>query len=219
LILVLVGMIGVFRLAWTVWPHRPALAVSLLVIPLHNLVDFSLFVSGVALPWGVLVGWGLAVGCGRRDPVRPARDGVGLVIAATVACALVVLHATSEVVERAAASNEEPEQQFTGAVRALKLAPWRVEPQFLMAAAALESGHPLVVDRAFNELRAMQWVRPRSAALAERRAQLALARGSISVAVAELWAAVEMGGADPARERHLSELLDQLEGDVGGPRD
>jgi hypothetical protein len=217
LILCGLGAVGLLQLVWALWPRAPALAVSLVIVPLHNLVDFSLLVSGVALPWAALVGWGLAARTCRQKPTEAPRGRALMVFAAVVGLGLAALHATSEVVERASASSPDPLVRCSGAVRALGLAPWRIEPQFLLASAALESGDSTLLDRAWEEMESKRWLRPRSAALAERRARVALARGAVSVAVAELWAAVEMGGPGEDREELLSEFLRELQGEHSAP--
>jgi len=178
-------------------------------------VDFSLLMSGVALPWAVLVGWGLATRACRQKPTEALRGRALMVFAAAAGLGLAALHATSEVVERASASSPVPVVRYSGAFRALELAPWRVEPQFLLASAALESGDPTLLDRAWEEMGSKRWLRPRSAALAERRARIALARGDVSVAVSELWEAVEMGGPGEDREELLGGLIRELQDDHG----
>lgn len=205
------------RLVVRLWPLDRALAAALVVVPLHNLVDFSFFVSAVAIPWAVLVGWGIER---SRDPRGATEPNHGRIVAVTLAVAAVAmasLHATSAVVEEAAAAQPAVADRFDGALRSLRLAPWRVEPQFLLAAAALESADRSLCDRAFSEMDERRWVRPRSAALAERRARLALVRGDVSVAIAELRAAVELGSPDARRELALRELLGHLEGRVDDP--
>ncbi len=64
------------------WPRRPELAVALAVVPLHNLVDFSLYTSGVALAVGSsarLGSGGRAAGPagGRARPAPRAAGGCG----------------------------------------------------------------------------------------------------------------------------------------------
>lgn len=208
------GAVGLLQLVWALWPRAPALAVALLVVPLHNLVDFSLFMSGVAVPWAVLVGWAVATRMHDREATAAPKGRVLVVFAASAGVALAALHATSIVVEQVSAPRTDPVERFSGAVRALELAPWRIEPQFLLASAALESNDLALLDRAWAELESRRWLRPRSAALAERRARVALARGAVSVALAELWAAVELGGRNSDRDRFLGEVLHELEGGV-----
>jgi len=205
------------RLILRLWPHDRALAVALVVMPLHNLVDFSLFVSAVALPWAVLLGWGVARSRELERGSEPVRGRILMVIFAVAALAMTSLHATSAVVEEAAATRQQPVDRFDGALRSLRLAPWRVEPQFLLAAAALESADRSLCERAFTEMDSRRWVRPRSAALAERRARLALVRGDVSTAISELWAAVELGFPDPERDQALRELLTHLEAGAHDP--
>ncbi|MCU0303325.1 MAG: hypothetical protein MUC56_04630 [Thermoanaerobaculales bacterium] len=202
--------LGLARLVVALWPRDRALAAALLVVPLHNLVDFSIFVSGVALPWAVLLGWGLARARGSSTGARCARGRMVLVAVAAGGLGLAILHAASGFAEFSAASQPDAVGRVDGALRALRLAPWRVEPQFLLASAALEAASPALVDRAWVELDRRRWWRPRSAALAERRARIALARGDASRAVAELWSAGVFGAVDREREQALVELLRAL---------
>ena len=213
----LILALGLLRLIVVLWSRDRALAAALAVVPLHNLLDFSFFVSGVALPWAVLLGWGIARGSSSVVVPRQVRGRIVLVVAASLAVAGTALHATSILVEETAANEPEAGVRFDGALRALRLAPWRVEPQFLLAAAALDTGGAAVLDRAWGELERHRWWRPRSAALAERRARVALARGDFSVAASELWAADEEGPPDGVRAAALRELLTALERGTDGP--
>ncbi len=205
------------RLIRRLWPQDRAVAVALAVVPLHNLLDFSFFVSGVVVPWAVLLGWGVARSRESAAVSESIRGRISLVIVASVALAMTCLHATSVVVEQAAASQVVAVDRFDGALRSLRLAPWRVEPQFLLASASLESGDPSLHKRAWNELDRRRWWRPRSAALAQRRARVALARGDVSVAASELWIAVEEGFPTEERKEALQELLTALKSGTHGP--
>jgi hypothetical protein len=217
----LAGLAACLVLAWyllrllrCLWPKRPELAAAVTVAPLHNLVDFSFFVSGVVVPWAVLLGWAIAEGRGEQQSMaaREARGRAILVAATALAVAITALHATGVVVEEASASQPEAADRFEGALRALELAPWRVEPQFLLAAAALDLGDHEHLDRAWSELDLRRWWRPRSAALAERRARVALARGDASEGAAELWAARRYGSPGNDAARLFDELVDNLGG-------
>jgi hypothetical protein len=208
-----VAAVGLLRLVWVLRSRAAAVAVAVMVVPLHNLVDFSLFVSGVAVPWAVLLGWAVAIGKREPAPVEAPRGRVLAVLAAAVGVGLATLHATGVLVEQTSADSPDPVVRSAGAVQALRLAPWRVEPLFLLASSALESGDPTLLEIAWEEMESKRWLRPGSAALAERRAQVALARGAVSLAAAELWSAVEMGGPDREREQLLGELLRRLEGE------
>jgi hypothetical protein len=212
LAVILVGI--VIRL----WPVQPGLAVAVAVVPAHNLVDYSLFVSAVAVPWAVLFGWALAHLRAPDDSRRAARGRAFAVAAASAALAVTSFHATSVVTERAAAAQPTPAERFEGATQAIRLAPWRVRPQFLLASAALEWGDREAIDEAWRQLDRRRWLRPRSAALAERRARLALARGDASVAVSEVWAAVEHGSSNERRDRLLDDLVAELDRRGDGAR-
>lgn len=219
-----VGLLGclflgvwLLRLLRALWPRDPAMAVALAVVPLHNLVDFSFLVSGVAIPWAVLLGWGVARSRTSAEATEKVRGRVVLVLAASVGVAVTVLHGTGIIVEEAAASQLETADRFDGALRSLRLAPWRVEPQFLLASVALESRDPSILERASIELDRHRWWRPGSAALTERRAQIALARGDVSVAASELWASVETGLPDREREEAFRELFTALQVEGHGP--
>ncbi len=208
---------GLLFLMKAVWPKDRGLAVALAVVPLHNLVDFSFFVSGVALPWAVLLGWGIA---SSREPVaasRMTRGRMTMVIVAAVAFVLTLLQTTSIVIEDTAASKPVAVDRFDGALKSLRLAPWRVEPQFLLASAALEAGKAALCEQAWTELDRRRWWRPRSAALAERRARVALARGDVTRAISELWVAIEYGHPGVDRDATLQELLTALEGEAHAP--
>ncbi|MCW8985454.1 MAG: O-antigen ligase family protein, partial [Thermoanaerobaculales bacterium] len=95
-----VGLLGVFfaglalwRLICRLWPERPELAVAVAVIPVHNLVDFSLYGSGVTLAWAVLVGWGVAfVNTSPEPEPAPVRGRVVFVAAIAGVLAATVLH-------------------------------------------------------------------------------------------------------------------------------
>jgi hypothetical protein len=211
--------VGLGHVLRRLWPRDRALAAALVVVPLHNLVDFSFFVSGVALPWAVLLGWGWARG--REDPAPPSdrRGRAVLVLVTATALAIATFHAASIVVEESAATLDDPAERFAGALQSHRLAPWRVEPQFLLASSAIETGRRSSIDQAWWIMSRWSWLRPASAALAERRAQVALARGDLALAAAELWSAVHHGAHDRVREERLETLLVALEGrSVGSSR-
>lgn len=203
--------LGLLHLLADLWPRDRALAAALAVVPLHNLLDFSFFVSGVAVPWAVLLGWGISCRGSPGVVSRQVRGRLIVVVAAAVAVAGTVLHTTSILVEETAASESQALARFDGSLIALRLAPWRVEPQFLLASAALDINNAAVFERTWDELEGRRWWRPRSAALAERRARVALARGDISIAASELWAAAQQGYPDSKRATALGELLTVLD--------
>jgi hypothetical protein len=205
--------LALVRSAFRRWRAQPAMAAAILVIPLHNLVDFSLFVTGVAIPWAVLLGWTLADRDSKPDaPTRSRSAGRTVcVLAASIGLAVTVLHATSVAVEESAALAPTTENRLDGALRALHLAPWRIEPQFLVASVALESGDGGSLRVARAELSRWRWIRPRSAALSERRARLALSTGDLSSALAELWSASRFGTSDSGSRPAFDELIEAVE--------
>ncbi len=189
LALVVALALALLRLVRRVWPERPELAIAVLVVPLHNLVDFSLYLSGVALPWAVLLGWSVAVARGAPAPERAPRGRVLAVAAAAVALGLAVLSASSAIVEGAAAATPAPVERAELALRACRLAPWRLAPVFLAGSAARESGVRDQLLAASDRCAAARWLRPRSAALLGLTARLAEARGDAVDAAVAAWGA------------------------------
>ncbi len=204
--------IALVRSVLGTWRSRPAMVAAVLVVPAHNLVDFSLFVSGVAIPWAVLLGWVLAdrTNESERSPEKRFPGRLVCVAVAAIATAATIFHATSTVVEETAAQAPSSAERLDGAIRALRLAPWRVEPQFLLAAAAIDEADPTRVGLARSELERVRWLRPRSAALAERRARLALVEGDVSSALAELWSASVYGSNESSARAAFAELVEAV---------
>jgi hypothetical protein len=209
--------VALWRLLHELWPDRPELAVALAVIPTHNLVDFSLYGTGVALPWAVLLGWAMAFRRGDSVSSPPARGRIVLVGAVTLALGATVLHLTSIAVEDAAASREAAVDRLDGALDARRLAPWRVDPLGLVAGAAIDTGDPLRLAEASLELDRGRWLRPRSAALAGLRARLAIAAGEAPTAVAEAWSSHAAQPSNTAHAELYRSVLDLV--DTGGHRE
>jgi len=194
-----VGVAGAIALlasvAWVAWRlrHRdPWLAASVMVVPIHNLFDFSWWVSGVALPWAVLAGWAVgrlrpersATRAPRRDPLR-----IAVTVAGTVAFALTVLHATSRWIEWSVDPTAPALEREATYERAWRLAPWRTRPALHAALAAVESGDRSAVERAARSLDRVELLRPFSADVAAVRARLEQARGDEAAAAAAAWEA------------------------------
>lgn len=219
LLAVLTGGFALWRLVRDLWPSRPDLAVAVAVVPAHNLVDFSLHGSGVALPWAVLVGWAMA----SRDPTPVRATGPPgrpfAVAAAAVAVALSMLYATSTMVMDAAAVRVAPEERYAGGLEARRLAPWRAEPLAAIAVAALESGDPHLVAQASNELEKGRWLRPYSSTLADLRSHLDQSLGRVPSAVAEAWAAQRANPGNEVYRRRLVQLYRRLQIDGSGADD
>lgn len=204
--------LALWRVSRGLWPTDPELAVAVMVVPAHNLVDFSLYGSGVALPWAVLMGWALAINRGTSVPRSESAPGrIVMVVAVSIALAATVLHVTSVAVEESAVLRPSPTEQMNGAFDAHRLAPWRIDPLGIVAASALETGDPLAIETALQELDRGRWLRPRSAAFASLRARLALAIEHAPTAAAEAWAA---SLEQPSHETHTANfraLLGQLD--------
>jgi hypothetical protein len=206
---------ALWRLFRRLWDERPELAVAVAVIPVHNLLDFSLYGSGVAVAWAVLLGW--AVACARaptEEATAPARGRAVFVAVGAVMLAGTVLHVTSVMVEESAASRSTAVERMDTAMRACRLAPWRVDALGLVAAAALESADPSRIEMALAALDDRRRLRPRSAAYAALRARLAIALDRAPTAAAEAWAASQEQPSNKAHVANLETLFRQL--DAGG---
>jgi O-antigen ligase len=202
---------GFVRLLVRLWPQHPELTAALAVIPAHNLVDFSLLVSGVALPWAVLVGWGVARSRGRAEGVAPPGGRVAAVALAGITLVVVALHGTSIVVERAAAAEARAADRYDRAWSSWRTAPWRVPPALLVASTALEMGDRSRCNEASRLLGRVSWWRPGSAVIASLESGLAVRRGAASEAVTRAWLARRRRPFDPRPAHTLEDLLDQLE--------
>jgi hypothetical protein len=205
-----VAAIVLWRLVRDLWPKRPDLAVAVMVIPLHNLVDFSLFHSAVALPWAVLAGWA-AASRGGTPPGEAARGRVFLVLSAALALALVVLHVTSIKVEESAATRITAEERMAAGLDACRLAPWRLAPVGLVARSAIESGDRLLIKTAAEKMESSRWLRPRSSALALMRSQLALALAEIPTSVSEAWSSRNHNPSSVGSSEFADDLFDRLD--------
>ncbi len=213
LLAILVGVVALWRLMRDLWPRRPDLAIAIAVVPVHNLVDFSLHGSGVALPWAVLVGWAAATrATGRIDQAGPSGRPLAAT-AAALAVAAAILTATSAAVLESARTRTSPVERFADAMDARRLAPWRAEPLDMIAVAALESGDPEMIAEAASELEQGRWLRPRSASLADLRSHLALAMGDSPSAAAEAWAADHAHPENPVYRERFEQLTRSLQND------
>jgi O-antigen ligase len=212
LLAVVFAGLALWRLLRRLWPERPELAVALAVVPVHNLVDFSLYGSGITLAWAVLVGWAAAVVKTSSEPgPAPVRGRVVFITAVAGMLAATVLHVTSLIVEESASVRDTPSERLDGALEARRLAPWRVDPLGLVAAAALETGNSQRIAEARVALDRGRWLRPHSAALAGLRAQLAVAGGMAPTAVSEAWISASEQPSDTTRAESLEGLLSRLD--------
>jgi hypothetical protein len=212
---VVLAVLGLASLVRRLWPERRALAVAITVVPIHNLVDFSLYTSGVAVVWGLLVGWGL--GAVRRPSSGSVTGWSRLVVLASAAVVVGVatLHATSVVTQRSAAAQATSRERFEGLVRAHQLARWRLEPVTLAAIEALESGDDAIVVEATGLLDDSRALRPASASLAALASRLAVLQGHAPRAVSEAWAAAHAQPFVRQHGEHLETLVERLAGGSG----
>jgi hypothetical protein len=211
----LLAAVWLARLLRRLWPTQPELAVALAVVPFHNLVDFSIFTSGVAIPWAVLLGWGISVDRSGQSAAADRTSRVLLVTVATLAVAGCLLHATSVTLERSAVAAPSALAQFEDARAAHRFAPWRVQPIAVAAAAAIESGERGRLDEAAGLLRSGRWLRPRSAMLAEAAGRIDLARGRVPTGVSWIRLAAELQPASDARRGTWESLEERLEEEFG----
>ncbi len=210
ILLAVAAALALGRLLRRLWPRAPALTAAIAVIPLANLVDFSFYSSGVALPWAVLVGWGVAmVRATAPGPADHPRLRLAALGATSLAVGLSLLHLTSVVVGSVVAT--DPAARYAVAVRAANLAPWRLPPVTAAGTAALQSGRVELERGALEVLDDVRWLRPRSASLAALASRLELALGHAPSAVSDAWQAAVEQPRVRERATALADLLDRLE--------
>ncbi len=208
----IVATIALVVVVRRVWLTRRALAVAIAVIPLHNLVDFSLYTSAVAIPWALLLGWGLA---NLRPPEEKRTDTrlrLAVVVAAALAVGISLVHTTSVVVARAAVAEPSAKLRFAQLVRAHRLAPWRLDPIVGVALVALENGDPEIVDEASKIVASNRWLRPHSASMAALASRLQLRQARATGAVAEAWTAADAQPFVTERREDFDRLVDRITG-------
>ena len=217
-ILLTLGFVGVVRRLWRI---RPEMAAALLVIPVHNLVDFSLYTTGVALPWAVLMGWSLALTREDeevREPVSPALRWIG-VLAATGAVGVAILSLSGTVLVEAARGGGAPFQtRQDWASQAAFLAPWSGDAVECVGALALESGDPAMAREALFFLENRRWQCPRSAARAQLMGRLAFLAGDEVTGLENLWRAKVVQPYDERRRRDFETASSKLENELNDPR-
>jgi hypothetical protein len=154
---------------------EPALALAVAVVPLHNLLDFSVYVPEVAIPWAVLAGTLAA----RVLPLPTRRRLSSWWLVAIIAAG--ALLATLEwrgALDTTAALGMPQESRVSALLTAARWRPWSCESIMLAAGEAVAARAPMpeiaAVDTA---LASCAWVRPRSASWAEARARLLLVLG------------------------------------------
>jgi hypothetical protein len=165
------GVLWLVRVIGLGLRQAPALALAVLVVPVHNLVDFSAYQPEIVVPWAVLLG-ALAARV-RPMPDRPVPATLLLPVLAVCSLASVASWRGETVFD--AALLQKPEQRSEMALTAARWQPWALTPLLLAADGALERGAPPPelgnLDRA---IASRWWVRPRSGAWAQTRALLLL---------------------------------------------
>lgn len=152
----------------------PALALAVLVVPLHNLADFSLYAPEVVIPWAVLAG--TLAGRGSRLPDRPSPAWllVPLLVAGTFGATLLWRGETASTGALAGPG----EDRIQRLVDAAAWTPWAVTPLLtacqVAADAPADSGPIAALEAQLGE---RAWVRPRSGAWAECRGRLLMMLG------------------------------------------
>lgn len=161
-----------------------ALALSVLLVPLHNLLDFSLYVPEVAIPWAALAGTLAA----RTRPLEiPRAVPSWLLLPALVTGALATTLDWRCESDAVRARRQPVEQQARALLDAARWRPWAVDPVQEAAAAGFHGGVPDDDIRTIAGMLAERsWVRPRSASWAEAMARLSIRLGQRGEAFA--WA-------------------------------
>jgi len=212
------GMIRIFGIQRKIFAGHPGLAIAIAIIPLHNLLDFSLFTAGVALPWALLLGWAVAfsrLGEETRETPSPRFRSLAFALAG-VAVLCSTAHFFSTVLEEEAESR--PEASIALLHRAAILAPWRPDPIEKGVAIALKKGKPadLILMERLLEVFSMQ--RPSSAGRAQLMAHLKTNRGQVVEAAMLLRFATESHFRDRRRIEEYEEFLKFLKRDAHDPR-
>jgi len=211
-------MIRIFGIQRKIFAGHPGLAIAIAIIPLHNLLDFSLFTAGVALPWALLLGWAVAFSrYGEEEREAPSPKWRSLAFAlAGIAVLGSSAHFLSTAVEEEAGFR--PEASIALLHRAAILAPWRPAPVEKCAAIALKTGRRADVILVERLLEVFSPQRPLSANRAQLMAHLKTNRGQVVEAAMLLRFATESHFRDRRRIEEYEKFLELLKGDAHAPR-
>ena len=204
------GMVLLLRLSRRIGRDSPGLAAAILVVPLHNLVDFSLFSSAVALPWVLLLAWASARTT-RPDP-EAEKPPPGWRAPALAVAGLAVILSMGHLagVLRAESIDGDPFRNFANLHRAAILAPWRPMPVEEAAAIALESGNSALLPGATRLLENFAWQQPDSAVRAQLTAHTKARLGRPVEAAMLLRKAAKQQFRDDRRRREYHEFIEAL---------
>jgi O-antigen ligase len=190
----LLGLAALLELLRRGLRSAPALTLAVAAVPLHNLLDFSLYVPEVAIPWAVLAGSLAARAFPASSP--PRRRSWWLVPTVAVGVVLATLEWRGEL-DSTAALDAPPAERTAALLAASRWRPWSCGPAMLAAGEAV-AGHSPVgdIEAVDAALAGCAWVRPQSASWAEARARVLLAVGRPGEAL--VWAG-EAGRRAPLR--------------------
>ncbi len=210
----ILAMVWLLRVARRLWSHRPDIAAALLVIPAHNLIDFSFYTTAVALPWALVLGWSLALTRSDSQADVPVSSGFRWipVLGGALAAAGALLAVTGFILRDAARGDASLKTRIQWAGRAATLTPWDSSATELVGELALESGSPEVSREALRFLEGRQWQRPRSAARAQLMGRLSSAAGDPVNGLACLWRAQESQPYDGRRLADFEIAAEKIEG-------
>lgn len=151
-----------------------ALALAVAVVPLHNVLDFSLYAPEVLLPWAVLAGTLAA----RTVPPSPRSLPSGILAPLLAAGSVVAALEWQAEAALQRALTTPGSGAASAAVAASAWAPWHVRSLYAAAELALSPLGSAAEQQQVDEALARRHrVQPRSAGWAEARARLLLARG------------------------------------------
>jgi len=189
----------VLTLARRLWPRHRGLAVAILLVPLHNLADFSLFEPGIAVAWAVLAAWALASSPGHSSRRPAGRRSPVAVVAALGAALFFGLSFASTAWLNRAGSLPATGETLRAQISAFELAPWQPFPPSL-ALAVQRSAGPQAQRLAKAIRQARRW-RPHSATLARLASMLAARHGDLPAAAGPAWEARAFSALDRRVDR------------------
>jgi hypothetical protein len=168
---VVAGVVALARVVLRGLAVDRALALAVLVVPLHNLIDFSAYAPEVVLPWAVLCGALVA----RTAPL-PRRSLPGWLLVPVLSAGVVISTLTWRGESALAHAASRPgDESIRGVLAAAVWTPWEITPVWVASERALaKMSSPSEFVDVLHEIEARSWIRPQSSAVAEARARLLL---------------------------------------------
>ncbi|HHQ49561.1 MAG TPA: O-antigen ligase family protein [Acidobacteria bacterium] len=187
LFLAIVLYYWIFSVALRLWRHHRGLAAAILIVPLHNLADFSLFQPGIAVVWATLVGWALAVAPATSESRSVAGRRWTAATAAALAAAFFGLSWAASAVLHRPSLHAQGASALHAEILAHELAPWQpLSPTLAQSALSATGAEATILARVIRHER---WWRPHSATLARATSLLAARAGDLPTASADAWEA------------------------------